>query len=92
MEILSYDHDAEYSQPKTTSSPDTEKITEDRAKEIALSHAGVAEKDAQRLKVKLDYDDGRAEYEIEWQVGRTEYSCDVDAYTGEILSFEKELD
>ena len=29
---------------------------------------------------------------MEWDVGRTEYSCDVDAYSGQILSFEKELD
>ena len=40
----------------------------------------------------IDYDDGRGEYEVEWSVGRTEYSCDVDAVTGAILSYDKELD
>ncbi len=44
------------------------------------------------LKVEFDYDDGRVKYEVKWNVGRMEYSCDVDAYTGQILSFEKELD
>ncbi len=91
-EILSYDHDAEYYQHGAAASPSTEKITENNAKEIALNHAGVAEKDTRHLEIEFDYDDGRAEYEIEWKIGRTEYSCDVDAYTGEILSFEKELD
>ncbi len=67
-------------------------ITEDTAKQLALDYAGVTEAETQNLKVELDYDDGYAEYEVEWHVGRTEYACDVDACTGEILSFEKELD
>lgn len=46
----------------------------------------------QRLKMELDHDDGRAKYEVEWHVGQVEYSCDVDAYTGEILSYEEEPD
>lgn len=91
-EILSYDHDVKYSRHEANVSSSAEKITEDNAKEIALNHAGVAEQDTQRLKIEFDYDNGRAKYEIEWHIGQTEYSCDVDAYTGEILSFEKELD
>lgn len=69
-----------------------EQIGEERAKQIALEHAGVNEADTQRLRVEFDYDDGRAEYEVEWDVGRMEYDYEIDAYTGEILSFEKELD
>lgn len=93
-EIRSFDHDAEHhSQGAGGVSPVGDgQITGDRAKQIALEYAGVAEKDAQYLEVSFDYDDGRAEYEIEWHVGRTEYSCDVDAVTGEVLSFEKEFD
>lgn len=89
-EILSYDHDTEHHGAAASTS--SEQITADRAKQIALAHAGVSEADAQYLKVELDYDDGRAEYEVEWHVGQMEYSCDVDAYTGEILGFEKEFD
>ena len=62
------------------------------AEQIALEYAGIAPADAQYLKAELDYDDGDAEYEIEWKVGTTEYSCDVDAVTGAILSYDKELD
>ena len=91
-EILSFDQDAEYDQHGADTMVGEGQITKDRAKQIALAHAGVAEEDAQRLKIEFDYDDGRGEYEVEWQIGHTEYSCDVDASTGEILSYEKELD
>lgn len=92
-EILSFDYDAEYSpEGEDGSMAGDGQINEEKAKQIALEYAGVAEENTQRLEIKLDYDDGRAEYEIEWCVGRTEYSCDVDAVTGEVLSFEKEFD
>lgn len=91
-EILSFDQDAEYDQYGTVSSTGNEQITEEQAKQIALEYAGVDEGDVQHLKIELDYDHGRGEYEVEWYVGRTEYSCDVDADTGSVLSFEKELD
>ncbi len=92
--ILSFDHDAEYyPQGAGGDSPAGDgQITGDKAKEIALEYAGVAQEEAQFLEVSYDYDDGRAEFEIEWHVGRTEYACDVDAVTGEVLSFEKEFD
>lgn len=91
-EVLSFDHDAEYYHHAQAANAGSEQITEERAKQLALQHAGVAEKDAQRLQIEFDYDDGRSEYEVEWYVGRTEYSCDVDAVTGAILSYDKELD
>ena len=91
-EVLSFDHDAEYYHHAQAANAGSEQITEEQAKQLALQHAGVAEKDARRLQIKFDYDDGRGEYEVEWYVGRTEYSCDVDAVTGAILSYDKELD
>ena len=44
----------------------TGEIDEARAKEIALTHAGVPETEADITKLKLDYEDGRQVYEIEW--------------------------
>lgn len=91
--VLSCHHDAEHEGYHHGESPDSANlITEDTAKQLALEYAGVTEAETQNLKVNLDYDDGYTEYEVEWYVGRTEYTCDVDAYTGAILSFEKELD
>lgn len=90
--VLSFDQDAEHYRNETDASTADEQITEEQAKQIALEYADVAEGDVQRLKMELDYDDGRVKYEVEWHVGQVEYSCDVDAYTGEILSFEEEPD
>ena len=61
-------------------------ISLDEAKEIALSYAGVKSEEAVFTKAKLDYDDGRAEYELEFIVGNTEYEYDIDASTGEVIS------
>lgn len=69
-----------------------EYISQSAAKEIALNHAGLKEADVSRLKIELDYDDGRAEYEIEFQVGRTEYEYEINATTGSIIYFEKDID
>lgn len=68
------------------------RITEQDAKQIALDHAGVAEGDTQRLRVKLDYDDGVQEYEVTFYVGNREYDYDIDAATGTIRSFDSEIE
>ena len=63
-------------------------ITLDRAKEIALDHAGLTTKDVTLPKVKKDHDDGKEVYEVEFHVGFNEYSYNIDVATGEILDFE----
>lgn len=67
-------------------------ITAERAKELALSDAGVKAADATFVKVKLDWDDGRAEYEVKFYSGRMEYEYDIDAITGKVLSRDSEMD
>ena len=84
-EVLHYDYDAEYHQASAGSGST---ISADDAKAAAFAHAGVDEADATRLKIDLDEDDGRLEYELEWRVGGTEYECTVDASSGSILHFE----
>ena len=64
----------------------TTEISLDSAKEIALNHAGVKAGDAVFNKAKLDYDDGRAEYDREFVSGNTEYEYDIDAATGAVIS------
>lgn len=67
-------------------------ITAEKAKEIALNHAGVKAADAVFLLAGLDWDDGQVCYEVEFYSGSTEYDYDIDAVTGAILSFDHELD
>ena len=68
----------------------TSGISADRAKQIALSHAGVS--GASFTKVELDTDDGVRVYEIEFKVGNVEYDYDIDATSGAILSSSSEID
>lgn len=65
-------------------------ISADRAKQIALSHAGIS--GASFTKVELDTDDGVRVYEIEFKVGNVEYDYDIDATSGAILSSSSEID
>ena len=65
-------------------------ISVDKAKQIALSHAGVS--GASFKKVKLDKDDGVRVYEIEFKVGNVEYEYDIDASSGAIISSSSEID
>ena len=67
-------------------------ITEQDAKQIALDHAGISESETDRLRVKLDYDDGVQEYEVTFYVGNREYDYDIDAATGTIRSFDSEIE
>ena len=71
---------------------DSGMIGEEKAKEIALNHAGLTEDQTQRLLVKRDYDDGRSIYEVEFYgEGRDEYDYEIDAVTGEIVAFDTDL-
>ena len=69
----------------------SEGITEAEAQAIALEHAGLTEADISRLEVRKDFDDGRQEYDVEFHVDRLEYEYEIDAVTGKILSFDKDL-
>ena len=70
--------------PSTNTS--TGAVDEAKAQEIALAHAGVNAADATITKSKLDYDDGRQVYEIEWYANGAKYDYEIDAATGEIVN------
>lgn len=64
-------------------------ITEDQAREIALANAGLTSDQVTFLRSKLDYDDGRRVYDIEFYTADyTEYDYEIDADTGTILSYD----
>ena len=95
-EVLAFDYDAEdYDAAQAAQTPPAASgtgITAEEAKQIALEHAGVNEADIRALELETDRDDGRTVYEFSWKVGWTEYDYDIDAATGEILSFSQDVD
>lgn len=63
------------------------KLTMEEAIAIAGKHATGIVKEAE-----LDRDNNRLHYDIELEDGTYEYEIEVDAYTGEVIYFEKEFD
>lgn len=69
------------------------KISADRAKEIALNHAGILKEDATFLKAERDSENGKAVYEVEfYSKDKKEYDYEIDANTGEILSYDSDAE
>ena len=66
----------------------TSYISVDQAKNIALGQAGLSASGVNFGKTKLENDDGRAEYEIEFYSGTTEYDYTIDAVTGNVLEYD----
>ena len=60
-------------------------ISVDKAKEIALKHAGVSAKDAKFEKAHWEKEKGSAVYELEFHTSKAEYEYDIHAETGEII-------
>ena len=66
-------------------------IGTDKAKSIALENAGVKTANATFTAAKLDRDDGRYVYEIDFYTSDREYDYEIDASTGKILERDSEL-
>lgn len=62
----------------------------EKAQEAALADAGLDASAVTFIKGKLDYDNGRVEYEIEFVTDTEKYEYDVDAADGTILKYSKE--
>lgn len=84
--ILSYDYDAESYVPPVTNNNE---ITAAKAKEIALKQVSGATT-ANIRSCKLDWDDGRATYEVDLVYNEMEYEFEIDASNGRILSQDVE--
>ena len=67
-------------------------IGEEKAKQIALDHAGVSASAANFLQVRLDWDNGRQEYEVEFWSGNTEYDYEIDAATGDVRGYDRDIE
>lgn len=92
--ILSYDNEMDYhgGQAQASSQTGSAAISEDEAKQAAFDHAGVSEADVTGLRIRLDYDDGRQVYDVEFYSGSKEYDYEISASDGSVLSFDQEMD
>ena len=72
--------------PSMNTNTSTGAVNEAKAQEIALAHAGVKAADATITKSKLDYDDGRQVYELEWYANGAKYDYEIAVATGEIVN------
>ena len=97
-EIISYEHDKEYTvNPNINNGVNSNNttqnaagISQEKAKEIALKHAGLSSNQVTFIKVSRDFDNGREEYSIDFIKNGKEYDYDIDAKPGEIISYDIE--
>lgn len=71
-------------------SPAEKIITAEEAKSAALKHAGFTSSEVTFTKAELDYEDGIAQYEIEFYSALNEYEYDINAATGMVIKYSKE--
>lgn len=68
-------------------------LSVEQAREKALAHAGLSASQVTFLQQKLEWDDGRYQYEIEFITkDSVEYDYEIDARTGEVVSFDKDVE
>ncbi len=67
-------------------------ISVDEAKKIALNKAGLKNSDVRFIKAKLEKDDGIQVYEIDFISGKYEYEVEINASSGKILDYSREID
>lgn len=100
-EIIEYDYDVE--NYNITNNQDSNKntgnnqslnetinISTEQAKEIALKHVNLTVNEVKFRKVELDLDDGIQKYDIKFYYNNIEYDYEIDANTGDIVSYERE--
>ena len=61
-------------------------ITKAEAKIVALKDAGLSEAEASALRTRLEFDDGRFQYEVDFYNNGTEYEYLIQAKNGEIIA------
>ena len=73
----------------SSATPELAFVGEDRARAVALEQAGAAAEQAEHLAVRLDREDGRWVYEVEFTFAGWRYEYEINAETGEIIQEEK---
>ncbi len=69
-----------------------DRITESQAVKAALAHANLSESDITHLITEFDIDDGVETFEVDFHYGQYEYDYEINAITGEVISFDKDIE
>ena len=77
---------------KSNKANKAKKISADKAKQIALGDAKLAEKDVTFVKVELEFENNRLVYDVEFYSGNVEYDYDIDAVSGAIVSSDRDIE
>lgn len=98
-EIVSSDFDIEnYDIPVQTTAEQQETtalsadIGIEKAKAIALAHAGLSQDKVSFVKAELDYEDGIKVYDIEFYSGNVEYDYEISVADGSIISADRDIE
>ena len=98
-EIISSDLDIEnYNIPAQTTAAQQETaapaadIGVERAKEIALAHAGLSNDKVSFVKAQLDNEDGVKVYDVEFYSGNVEYDYEISVADGTIISADQDIE
>ena len=67
-------------------------LTDTEAVSAALDHAKLTEAEITDLKVRLDRDDRRDNWEVQWRSGDLEYDYDIDPDTGAVLDWDRDFE
>lgn len=67
-------------------------IGKNKAKLIALQHAGVQKNDFTIVELRLNRDNNKMVYEVEFFTESKEYDYQIDAITGEIVSYDFDIE
>ena len=69
------------------------KLTAEEAKAKALAHAGLSASEVTFTKSKLDWENGKQVYDVEFYGSDgMEYDYEIDAYSGAVISADKDLE
>lgn len=75
--------------PSAAGSDSRAYIGEAEAKRVALAHAGLTADQVSLIRAKLEFDDGRWMYDVEFFTpSGKEYDYEIDAYTGAVISYD----
>ena len=84
------DHDGDDA-PVIASLSEIAQVKADEAQAIALEQAGLKEDEVESVDMAFEIEDGELEYDVNIAFDGKEYYCDVNAFTGEVVSGGQEI-